>query len=197
MPELTPQWSRSASAVESGRCGSTRAVVLRSSPSPAAPRPRGADARIEVAGTTHSGYGCGAHAGGDTLPLVHGGPRCRTVFFIDARSGRRVGMTTATAERLLRQRVIVGCMAAIRVSSRHALLTVAFAGGTITRKPALRGGHVSLFALHGDRHDPGLSNALSSSIPKARLATRDVRPGVQPSARGSWTVAGRAIGAEL
>src|SRR5438067_5105535 len=128
VPELTPQWSRSASAVESGRCGSTRAVVLRSSPSPAAPRPRGADARIEVAGTTHSGYGCGAHAGGDTLPLVHGGPRCRTVFFIDARSGRlglfytiqpryveshgvRVGMPTATAERLLRQRVIVGCMA--------------------------------------------------------------------------------------
>jgi len=173
VPELTPQWSRSASAVESGRCGSTRAVVLRSSPSPAAPRPRGADARIEVAGTTHSGYGCGAHAGGDTLPLVHGGPRCRTVFFIDARSGRlglfytiqpryveshgvRVGMPTATAERLLRQRVIVGCMAAIRLSSRHALLTVAFAGGTITRKPALRGGHVSLFALHGDRHDPGL-----------------------------------------
>src|SRR2546423_8124722 len=34
------------------------------------------------------GYGCGPHAGGDTLPLVHGGPRCRTVFFIDARSGR-------------------------------------------------------------------------------------------------------------
>ena len=119
------------------------------------------------------GYGCGPHAGGDTLPLVHGGPRCRTVFFIDARSGRlglfytiqpryveshgvRVGMPTATAERLLRQRVIVGCMAAIRLSSRHALLTVAFAGGTITRKPALRGGHVSLFALHGDRHDPGL-----------------------------------------
>ena len=119
------------------------------------------------------GYGCGAGTGPYAIPLVHGGPRCKTAFFVDVRSGRlglfyttqsryveshgvRVGMATATAERLLRQRVIVGCIAAIRLSSRHALLTVAFAGGTITHKPALRSGHVSLFALHGDRHDPGL-----------------------------------------
>jgi hypothetical protein len=119
------------------------------------------------------GYGCGGRPGAYAIPLVHGGPRCRTVFFLKTRSGRlglfyttqsryveshgvRVGMTTATAERLLRRVVRVGCESNIFLDSAKASLTVAFTGGKIRRNGTLNGGHVAALVLHGAHHDIGL-----------------------------------------
>lgn len=124
------------------------------------------------------GYSCGGNAGRHALPLVQPGraPKCRTVFFVDAHSGRlglfytsqaryaerhgvHVGMATATAERLLHRRVIVGCIASIGLTrARAAQLRFVFDGGTITnqqRLPRLRGGYVAELVLHG-KHDPGV-----------------------------------------
>jgi hypothetical protein len=118
------------------------------------------------------GYGCSANPGPDAMSLVRAGPRCRTVFFIDRRGrlglfvttqaryvekhGVRIGMPTAKAERLLRQRLHVGCVADIFLSSPHATMSVSFDGGTLRHDGTLRGGHVSLFVLHGEHHDIGL-----------------------------------------
>src|SRR5439155_11803434 len=86
------------------------------------------------------GYGCSAKRFDASWPLLAGGIYCRTVFFLDARDGRlgtfyttskhyeekhgvRIGMQTATAERLLRRRVVVGCEANVYSGN----LTIAFA----------------------------------------------------------------------
>ena len=101
------------------------------------------------------------------------GPYCRTVFFLDARGGRlgtffttsrryrerhgvRIGMPTATAERLLERRVFVGCESNIYLGH----LTIAFVGGRRGRRGYLIGGHVGAFALHGRRHDVGVFDCL-------------------------------------
>jgi hypothetical protein len=124
------------------------------------------------------GYRCGRDAGPGALPLVQGGgsrpsPKCRTVFFIETRSGRlglfytsdpryreghgvRVGMRTAEAERLLGRRLRAGCEANIYLSSPKATLTVAFTGGLTHRDGTVTGGRVYALVLHGDRHDPGV-----------------------------------------
>jgi hypothetical protein len=169
--------SHSASTVESGHCESTSATVATSSPSSAAPTPKRrarTDQEDFQANIPYDalGYGCGANAGADAMTLVHGGPRCRTVFVID-RHGRlevfytiqaryvdsrgvRVGMPTAIAERLLRKRVRAGCFTGIWLSSPQATMTVSFDGGTIRHNATLRGGHVSVFVLHGLHDDTGL-----------------------------------------
>lgn len=99
----------------------------------------------------------------------------RTVFFIDARSGRlglfyttqsryreshgvRVGMTTATAERLLGRRLRAGCETNIDLYGSRATLRIVFDGRrmVIHREGTVTGGHVYAFVLHGLRHDPGV-----------------------------------------
>jgi hypothetical protein len=78
------------------------------------------------------GYGCSASLGDDAFPLLEipgkgrVGPDCRTVFWINRRTSRlgdfytvsrryteshgvRIGMGTATAERLLQEKASVGC----------------------------------------------------------------------------------------
>ena len=119
------------------------------------------------------GYGCSAKRFDASWPLLAGGPYCRTVFFLDARDGRlgtfyttskhyeekhgvRIGMQTATAERLLRRRVVVGCEANVYSGN----LTIAFAGGRRGRHGYLVGGHVEAFALHSRRHDVGVFDCL-------------------------------------
>jgi hypothetical protein len=121
------------------------------------------------------GYGCAWNAGHGALPLVQPqpSPDCRTVFFIETRSGRlglvytsdahyreghgvRVGMPTAEAERLLGRRLRVGCETTIHLSGPRASLTASFGGGALRRNGTVTGGHVSALVLHGLQHDPGI-----------------------------------------
>jgi hypothetical protein len=116
------------------------------------------------------GYSCSATATPDNYPLAPGRPYCETVFWINERTGRmeafftgaagyveshgvRVGMATATAERLLHKRLLAGCDEDIYLSSPTADLTVAFAGGRVPLpKRHVVGGHVSALVLHS-KHD--------------------------------------------
>jgi hypothetical protein len=123
------------------------------------------------------GYGCARPADPNGFPLVRGGPRCRTVFFIDARSGRlgvlytedsryreshgvRVGMPTDVAEQLLGRRLRAGCEDNIYFSGPNASFTVAFTGGVVHRNGTVTGGHVYALVVHGLHHDPGIFDCM-------------------------------------
>jgi hypothetical protein len=118
------------------------------------------------------GYNCGAGASG--FPFVKGVPKCRTVFFVDVRSGKleefftfepryverhgvRIGTSSAKAERVLHRRLYYGCDQAIRLSSRTGLLSVLFAGG-IEHRPNnhVIGAHVEAFVLHSRLRGSGV-----------------------------------------
>jgi hypothetical protein len=120
------------------------------------------------------GYGCSTKNSETSWPLLSHGPYCRTVFFLDPRDGKlgtffttsphyreqhgvTIGMPTATAERLLRKRVYVGCEENIYLGNS---LTIAFAGGHRAQDGHLIGGHVYAFALHGRTHDVGVFDCL-------------------------------------
>lgn len=125
------------------------------------------------------GYGCGKAHASNAAPLVEGrAPYCRTVFFINSRTGRletfftsstryseahgvRIGMRTAAAERRLRKRLFEGCETNIFLKSRNASLTVAFTGGR-AQPPSLHvtGGHVYAFVLHSHRTDAGVFDCM-------------------------------------
>jgi hypothetical protein len=125
------------------------------------------------------GYGCGKRHATDTAPLVEGRPPyCRTVFFINHRTGRletffssstdyveghgvRIGMATSTAERRLHKRLFEGCETNIYLKSSTADLTIAFTGGR-AKAPTLRvnGGHVYAFVLHSRRSDAGVFDCM-------------------------------------
>jgi hypothetical protein len=119
------------------------------------------------------GYDCGSNAGPQGIPLVKRRPRCRTVFFVEARTGIfglfytadpryreahgvRVGMPQRTAERLLGRRLHGGCGENIFLQSPRALLTVSFTGHTVDSKGQLVRGHVAELVLHGLHHNPGV-----------------------------------------
>ena len=134
------------------------------------------------------GYGCSAKRGIDVFPLLETaragriGPSCRTIFWINKRTGRlgdfftssgryqeshgvRVGMKTAEAERLLHRRAYVGCEENIYLGKRNASLTVAFDGGHPHKLRGssglhLIGGHVYAFTLHGLHSDVGIFDCL-------------------------------------
>ncbi|HEX6700607.1 MAG TPA: hypothetical protein VF101_07735 [Gaiellaceae bacterium] len=108
-----------------------------------------------------------------------GAPPCRTVFFVDRRSGRletfftsaaryqeahgvRIGMPTPAAERLLHRRLFAGCGTSIFLSSARGDLTIHFAGGTSPGEGRMRvtGGHVAAFVLHSRRRDAGVFDCL-------------------------------------
>ena len=116
------------------------------------------------------GYDCGSSAGPQGIPLVNRRPRCRSVFFVEARTGRlglfytadaryveahgvRVGMPTRAAERLLGRRLHEGCGPNIFLRSSRAGLTISFTGRTSNLE---KGGHVAELVLHGLHHDPGV-----------------------------------------
>jgi hypothetical protein len=120
------------------------------------------------------GYACSAKQTGDAWPLLRGGPYCQTVFFLSPRdrrvrdfythsvhyrlaNGVRIGMATASAERLLHRRVTVGCEANIYLGA----LTVAFNGGHRDAHGHLVGGRVFAFTLHSLRgRDLGIFDCL-------------------------------------
>jgi len=125
------------------------------------------------------GYGCAKTRSDVAFPLLEQGPYCRTVFFINARTGKlgdlytssdryaeshgvRIGMRSAVAERLLRQRLYQGCETNISLGGGDAALTVAFAGGVSHKAPPgsaglhVTGAHVFAFVLHGRRSAVGV-----------------------------------------
>jgi hypothetical protein len=180
----THQTANGSALGVSGRIGrlrvdvSKRGAVIAFAGRPAAER-RGRSLAAPSPSARYDGlgYSCGRKTDPDAFPLVADGPLCRTVFFIDARSGRlgavytddpryrenhgvRIGMPTAEAERLLHQHLRVGCETAIYLRSRRATLTVAFSGGRVQRDGTVTGGHVDAFMLHGLRHDPGVVECL-------------------------------------
>jgi hypothetical protein len=114
------------------------------------------------------GYDCGSSAGPQGIPLVKRRPRCRSVFFVEAGTGRlglfytadaryveahgvRIGMPTRTAERLLGRRLYIGCGPNIFLRSPRAGLTISFNGRTNNLET---GGRVAELVLHGLHHDP-------------------------------------------
>jgi hypothetical protein len=126
------------------------------------------------------GYRCTSKASRDTLPIRGDssgrGPHCRTAFYINVKTGRletffttdpsyseghgvRIGMASATAERLLRKRRSVGCETDIYLYGRHATLTVAFVGGRQQNSHVV-GGHVFAFVLHNAGADAGVFDCL-------------------------------------
>jgi hypothetical protein len=122
------------------------------------------------------GYGCAATGSRNTVELRARGPYCRTAFFLERRTGRlglffttapayseshgiRIGTPQRRAERLLHQRLVVGCLAALRLSSPKASLSISFRGG-IEEGTAIRAAHVDAFVLHGNGDDLGIFDCL-------------------------------------
>ena len=130
------------------------------------------------------GYSCSAKAKDDAFPVLETpetgrtGPNCKTVFWLNRRTGRlgdfytasarfseshgvRIGMRTARAERLVHELVYVGCEANIQLGA----VTIAFTGGSTRKLTGSRGlhlvgGHVYAFAVHSSRNDIGIFDCL-------------------------------------
>jgi hypothetical protein len=150
---------------------STRAAIVAAVGRPAAERVGAFDGSRPYRAL---GYDCSTRRVPGGWPLVKDGPYCHIVFFLSRRdrrlrdlytessryrlaSGVRIGMATATVERLLHRRVIVGCESNIHLGS----LTVAFSGGHRAPDGHLVGGRVSAFAVHSLRgHDLGIFDCL-------------------------------------
>jgi hypothetical protein len=119
------------------------------------------------------GYECERKNFDHAWPLLEHGPYCRTVFWVNTRTGRlgdfyttstryveshgvRLGTRSAVAERRLHQRLYLGCEENIELGS----LAIAFAGGAPGAKRHVTGAHVYAFALHGGRSDVGIFDCL-------------------------------------
>jgi len=127
------------------------------------------------------GYDCSSTSPDSRWPLARR-TFCRTVFFVNRRTGRlgnffttsqryeerhgvRIGMATAAAERLLQKRVGSGCSDVIFLGRPHASLTIEFDGGAVRKVRGstaltISGGHVGAFAMHGPRSDLGVFDCL-------------------------------------
>jgi hypothetical protein len=119
------------------------------------------------------GYDCAGNGFDGEVQIVG---RCRTVFFLDRRTGKletfstsspqyseghgvRIGMTQEEAEDLLHQRLTVGCTAALHFDSPTGSLSIDFAGG-VEHGTSVDGAHVDAFVLHGTRRDAGVFDCL-------------------------------------
>jgi hypothetical protein len=117
------------------------------------------------------GYDCARRLNGG-VQLARHAPVCRTAFFFDRRSGNletfytsspeyteghgvRIGMRQAEVERLLRQRLVFGCTAALHFESPTGSLSIEFGGGT-ENGTTIKGAHVTDFVAHGHRRDAGI-----------------------------------------
>jgi hypothetical protein len=122
------------------------------------------------------GYDCERKEFDGGWPLVRRGPWCRTVFFLDKRTGKletfytasadyadghglRVGMKQADAERRLHRHLTVGCTAAWHFEGPTGFLSVVFAGGTLNGT-AVKGAHVDAFVVHSKRRDAGVFDCI-------------------------------------
>jgi hypothetical protein len=124
------------------------------------------------------GYGCA----GKRVTDAAGTPRCKTIFYLDARSDRlailysedprfiaahgiHVGTPTAVAERLTHERVVSGCFDGLSFTTKSGFLVLWFYGGKdIVRRrlPHLVGGHVGLLVVHSRRLNPGVLDCIDS-----------------------------------
>jgi hypothetical protein len=124
------------------------------------------------------GYGCN----GKRVTDRAGTPRCKTIFYLDAHSGRlailysenarftdlrgiHVGTPTAVAERLAHKREISGCFDGFSFITKSAFLVVWLYGGENVvrhRLPHLVGGHVGLLVVHSRRLNPGVLDCIDS-----------------------------------
>jgi hypothetical protein len=109
------------------------------------------------------GYGCAGNAATDT----GGGPRCKTVFYLDSRSGKlalvyteddrfvlhgvQVGTPKRTAERFLHMRAFSGCFDGFRFETKTGFVVV-----------WLGGGHVLFVVVHSQRLNPGVLDCIDS-----------------------------------
>jgi hypothetical protein len=124
------------------------------------------------------GYGCGPKA--TVAPLVapagSAGPYCRTVYYLNARTGKigtfftsepsfrdahgvSVGMRTAKAARLEHAPALSGCLQGIGVSGSRATLHIIISGGHSHRsgnRLSVRGGRVGALVLHSRTNDVGV-----------------------------------------
>jgi hypothetical protein len=152
---------------------SDRAEVVRYAGKPSAER---LGRMLDYAPYRAIGYDCARTNGPNTMPLRQGGPYCRTAYFLELRTGKLVNFFTAArefseshgirigtpqrrAERLLHQRLVVGCLAALRLSGPKASLSISFGDGT-EKGTSIKGARVDAFVLHGKGDDPGLFDCL-------------------------------------
>jgi hypothetical protein len=105
---------------------------------------------------------------------------CRTVFYLDTRSGKlviltteerrfvamhgiHVGTPTATVERLMHRRVRGGCDAYLFFRTRSAYLVLQFSGGSWQGKDLhVVGGRVGSLVLHSQRRNPGVLDCIDT-----------------------------------
>jgi hypothetical protein len=125
-------------------------------------------------------YGCRAPKG-DLDPVAG----CEAIFWIDLHSGKlavfrttdsryvgphgiRVGTRTATAERALHKKAVVGCGSTLSVDTKDAYLTLWFYGGKthIVRQPRYFihqvGGRVGELIVHSVKPNPGVIDCVDS-----------------------------------
>jgi hypothetical protein len=129
------------------------------------------------AGYIALGYDCRRKDVGWRFGLTYKGPYCTTVFFVNRRTGRfadfetssrnyvgprgvRVGTRSAVAERLLHQRLRSACGENLGFTTRRALLTLEFVGGSVGPARHVVGAHLADIVLTSPRHDVGLYASL-------------------------------------
>lgn len=115
------------------------------------------------------GYGCR----GKVVTDKFGTPRCKTIFYLDSRSGKlavfytedkryadphgvHVGTRTAVAESQLHRRPFNGCFSGFRFETRTAFLVMWFYG------KGQMGDHVGLLVVHSQRLNPGVLDCIDS-----------------------------------
>jgi len=116
------------------------------------------------------GYGCKRRPATDKA----GVPRCKTVFYVDSKSGKlallytederyvdlhgvHVGTRTTVATSLLRRRAFEGCFSGFRFETKRAFLVMWLEGGH-----ALIGDHVGFLVVHSRRFNPGVLDCIDS-----------------------------------
>lgn len=122
------------------------------------------------------GYGCNGKPAATTV----GEPGCKTVFYLDGKTGKlallytsearyvdahgvHVGMTTADVERRLHELVRVGCGAFLRFETKTGFLVEWFDGGTTSKRSLhLTGGRVGFIVVHSQRLNPGVLDCVDS-----------------------------------
>jgi len=116
------------------------------------------------------GYGCD----GKPAATKDGLPRCKTVFYVDARSGKLAllytedkryvdthgvypGMSTHAAARALRRAPFDGCFPGFRLDTKKAFLVV-----WLGRRRSPSGDHVAFVVVHSTRLNPGVLDCIDS-----------------------------------